>query len=182
MKRVIIIPTKERIIQAANDVAVRDGVINLTLDAVAKEAGLSKGGLLYHFPTKEALVAALVDHFARHFENTIDDAQHAASPGAGTFTRSFIEATFEAFPMPRGVHAGLLTAILLNPELLEDFRAKFTRWHEQIQDDGLDPTMASLLRYAADGIWASELLGLAPPSDELRQQLRDLMLRLARAE
>ena len=35
-----------------------DGERSATLDTVAKRAGVSKGGLLYHFPNKEALIAA----------------------------------------------------------------------------------------------------------------------------
>lgn len=182
-------PTKERILHAANDVALRDGVINLTLEAVAKEAGLSKGGLLYHFPNKEALVAGLVARFADHFEETLHNALHnvhdagptdPAPTDTGAFTRSFINATFDDSPAPRGLHAGLLAAMLLNPDLLEGAQDKYEQWHDKIQDDGLDPTLASLLRYAADGIWASELLGLAPPSAALREQLRELMLTLTR--
>lgn len=172
--------TKERILQAANDVAIRDGVIHLTLDAVASEAGLSKGGLLYHFPNKEALVAGLVARFAEHFEQTLDDVRGSERSGSGAFTRSFIRTAFDDTPAPEGLHAGLLAAMLLNPELLGGVQDKYEQWHKKVQDDGLDPILASLLRYAADGIWASELLGLAPPSDELREKLHELMLNLTR--
>ena len=37
---------------------------SLTLDAVGAATGVSKGGVLYHFPTKEALVAALVEQLS----------------------------------------------------------------------------------------------------------------------
>ena len=33
-----------------------EGVVKLTLEAVAQRAGVSKGGLLYHYPSKEALI------------------------------------------------------------------------------------------------------------------------------
>ena len=36
------------------------GVAKLTLEAVAKEAGVSKGGLLYHFSNKEALIEGMI--------------------------------------------------------------------------------------------------------------------------
>ena len=48
--------TKERIIRAAEDLVIRDGVSKLTIEAAANEAGLSKGGVLYHFPSRDALV------------------------------------------------------------------------------------------------------------------------------
>jgi AcrR family transcriptional regulator len=48
--------TKERIVSAAEEVVLRHGVSRLTLEAAALEAGLSKGGVLSHFPTRDALV------------------------------------------------------------------------------------------------------------------------------
>ena len=41
--------TRKRLLDAAAAVVRRDGAGALTLDAVAAEAGVSKGGLLYHF-------------------------------------------------------------------------------------------------------------------------------------
>ena len=52
--------TKLEVLRAAHRVVLRDGVSALTLEAVAREAGRSKGGLLYHFPTKEALIQGLI--------------------------------------------------------------------------------------------------------------------------
>ncbi len=60
--------TRETLIQAANQVLVRDGINHLTLEAVAQVAGVSKGGLLYHFPNKEALVEGMIDHYLSQFE------------------------------------------------------------------------------------------------------------------
>ncbi|MFJ4261667.1 TetR/AcrR family transcriptional regulator [Paenarthrobacter nicotinovorans] len=36
----------------------------ITLDKVAREAGVSKPGLMYHFPTRDALMSGLVEHAA----------------------------------------------------------------------------------------------------------------------
>ena len=51
---------RDRMLDAAEVVVTRHGIANLTLDAVAAEAGMSKGGLLHHFPSKDRLVDALV--------------------------------------------------------------------------------------------------------------------------
>ncbi|HEX2269893.1 MAG TPA: helix-turn-helix domain-containing protein [Pyrinomonadaceae bacterium] len=48
------------LLDTAEAVVVHQGIANLTLDAVAAEAGMSKGGLLHHFPTKDRRVEALV--------------------------------------------------------------------------------------------------------------------------
>ncbi len=48
--------TQDLIFKACIPILVHKGLTNLTLAAVANEAGLTKGGLQYHFPTKESLV------------------------------------------------------------------------------------------------------------------------------
>jgi AcrR family transcriptional regulator len=55
------------LLDAAEAVVMRQGIANLTLDAVAAEAGMSKGGLLHHFPTKDRLVEALVTRSAENW-------------------------------------------------------------------------------------------------------------------
>ena len=49
----------EVILDAAETLLRRSGTRTLTIDAVAAEAGLSKGGVLHHYASKDALVTAL---------------------------------------------------------------------------------------------------------------------------
>ena len=60
--------SKNAILDAAEAIVVKSGAVHMTLDAVAAEAGISKGGLIYHFPTKEALLQAMIDRQAELFE------------------------------------------------------------------------------------------------------------------
>src|SRR5687768_15624169 len=52
----VVSPARERILEAAERVVGDVGAARMTLEGVAQAAGVSKGGLLYHFPTKEALL------------------------------------------------------------------------------------------------------------------------------
>ena len=65
----------------------RGGPQALTLDAVAAEAGVSKGGLLYHFASKPALLEALFDRWLTAFETAIE-ARATGEPGG--FTRAYV--------------------------------------------------------------------------------------------
>ena len=40
----------KQLLESAATIAGRDGIASLSLNAVAREAGVSKGGLLHHFP------------------------------------------------------------------------------------------------------------------------------------
>ena len=53
--------TQQRLLDVAGELVTESGVMALTLEAVAKRAGVSKGGLLHHFPTKDALLIAVLE-------------------------------------------------------------------------------------------------------------------------
>ena len=67
--------SREKILAAAADVARESGPGSLSLDAVASRAGVSKGGLLYNFPTKAKLMQGLVEGYLRDFEQALETAQ-----------------------------------------------------------------------------------------------------------
>src|SRR5680860_142372 len=53
--------TRDRLLDAFERLLVEGGTRAATLDAVAAAAEVSKGGLLYHFPSKDDLVTGLLD-------------------------------------------------------------------------------------------------------------------------
>ncbi len=166
--------TKGRIIAAAEEVVLRDGVARLTLEATAAEAGLSKGGVLYHFPTRDALVLGMVGKIIDEFDHDIE-AEMAAQDGPGRFTRAYIRATMNpAIPAPDHqdrLGAALIAAAAAEPALLAPLQAAADRWQGRLEDDGLDPVTATVLRLASDGLWLCDLFGLAPPAAGLRASI-----------
>jgi AcrR family transcriptional regulator len=175
--------TKQRIIDAAEEVVLRDGVARLTLDAAAAQAGLSKGGVLYHFPTRDSLVAGMVDKIIAEFDEDIER-EVGGDAGPGAFTRAYIRATMA--PSSSGpdredrLGAALIAAAAAQPELLQPLQEAADRWQACLEDDGLDPTLATVLRLACDGLWLCDLFGLAAPSPAMRSALGDELTRLAR--
>lgn len=173
--------TRQRILQAANEVVLREGVGALTLDAVAHAAGVSKGGLLYHFPAKEALIAGMIDALVAGFEAALA-ARLPEAGGAeqtGSWLRAYIEETFAHDQPGMTLSAGLLAAVTTNPALLEPIRARYAVWQRQAETDGIDPVVGTLIRLAADGLFFAELLHLAPPGEPLRAQVARALLKLA---
>ena len=72
LESVAIMLAPETLLDAAIRVVTRDGFAAMTLDAVAKEAGVSKGGLTHHFATKDALITAMLDHFVQRLLRELD--------------------------------------------------------------------------------------------------------------
>lgn len=171
--------TCRRILAAAEDLVIRDGVAKLTLEAAAHEAGVSKGGILYHFGTRAALVSAMVERLLESFEE--DLARYGAHRGRpGDFTRAWVRATLapEAGERDRRLGAALLAGVASEGELLGPLRERYDSWQHAIDKDGLDKDLATLLRLAADGLWFSDLFSLAPVSGRRRQAVGRRLLEM----
>jgi AcrR family transcriptional regulator len=162
--------TKDRLLDAAGAVVRRDGPQALTLDAVAAEAGVSKGGLLYHYGTKQELIEALVARWLAEFQDDID----AADPH---FVRGYVRASDPAGEIADEL--GLLAALVADPAVLRTVRERYAIWQDRVEREGSDPVDATVARLAADGLWLAELLGMAPPRGRLREQVLSRLLELA---
>ncbi len=76
----------------------------------------------------------------------------------------------------------MIAAVLLNPELLDPNRQSYETRQTLIEQDGIDPVLANIIRLAVDGLWFSELLAFAPPREPLRAQLMETLLSLTTGE
>jgi AcrR family transcriptional regulator len=176
------ISTRERILEAAEDVVLSDGVTCLTLEKAAARAGLSKGGVLYHFRTKDALVAAMVERLADRFDEGLR-VHRGLRPERGEFARAYVEECF-AEPVTdddlrvERVGAALIAAIASQPELLASLRASFAGWQREIEQDAADPVAATIARFAADGMWLCELFGIDGLTPAMRDAVRAAVLRM----
>lgn len=169
----------DQILDAAEVVVARSGAAHLTLESVANEAGVSKGGLLYHFPTKEALLQGMLHRVLARVE---DDQQRFAAEQTGTQAAGLIglvRAGFLKRPEQRQIAAALLAAGANNPDLLQPVRA----WHARnVQNMALsrgNPSRANVVMLALDGLWLSELLQTSPLTDEERRRLQIELEQLA---
>lgn len=174
--------TREAIIRAANTIVGREGAARLTIEAVARESGLSKGGVLYHFRSKDALVAGMIAALIDEFEADMDRHLARERPGAGSWLRAYVRASATPEALPDDGYASLLAAIGTNPSLLEPLRARYAAWQARLEGDGLQAATATLVRLAADGLWLADLFGLATPSGRLRAELIDTLLELAKGD
>ncbi len=178
--------TRARILCAAEDLVIRDGVSKLTLDAAAHEAGVSKGGILYHFPSRAALVSAMVERFVVSFDADLDR-YGANGGGPGDFTRGYLRATLAPSEVPgdaprdnrdQRLGGALLAGVASDPELLTPLRDRFDAWQAAVSSDGLPAEVATLVRLTSDGLWLSDLFGLAPVTGELREKVGERLFAL----
>ncbi len=164
--------TGRAILAAANRIVQERGVEHLTLDLTAQEAGVSKGGLLYHFPSKEALIRGMIQDYLDRFTADLEAAaRQPENQGPGRWTRAYLYTTYDDYQRSPRMSSGLLAAVATNPALLAPMQQAFEQWVQRLEQDGLDPTTAMIVRLAVDGLWMVELFGLAPPAPELREKI-----------
>jgi AcrR family transcriptional regulator len=148
---------------------LRDGGV-LSLEVAARAAGLTKPGLMYHFPTKEALVTGLVDHLLDTY--AVEFRTHLR--GAGETAAERIEA-YLRWSLGR-VHDAADLAFLADPRLREEMSE---RWATRLDSwlgvpaDLPAPTRARLLavRMMADGCWYADATGCVPLTPDERNDL-----------
>jgi AcrR family transcriptional regulator len=188
-------PTRERILDEAVDLFGFRGVEAVSLDEIARAVGVRKQSVLYWFPSKEALVAAVLDTVADELIVVISAAIRASDDDPLVRIDAVIRAVFGP-AVRRPALLGLVRELgRLDPELVDRLRSRVqplveacVRYLEDEMDRGrlrrADPRLVAALAYATvTGIatepealetvgWQRDLAGLRRLRDELRSFIR----------
>ncbi|RKS06352.1 TetR family transcriptional regulator [Nocardiopsis sp. Huas11] len=164
--------TRTRILDGALDLLRAEGGGSVTLDAAAKQAGLTKPGLMYHFPTKEALKLGIVEHVAERWERMLLD--HLAEP-LGTAsphqrTRAYVAVALTA-PFDRADYA-VCTDALYRDAFHEIWERRFDPWLHLPEDlPDQDRARLTAARLLADGYWTAAATDVFPVPERDRAQV-----------
>lgn len=159
---------KTRILEAAKSLAEsHDSVqgVTISLESVAQEAGLTKPGLMYHFPTKEALMVGLVGFAGEHWARMLEEHTGRTAAELTSFERhrAYVHVATTA-EVSRSDY-WIFSDALYHPKLVQAWSQHLGPWFDV---EGLDPHVVSLLtaaRFCADGAWMSEATGVFPAAD-----------------
>ncbi|HEY1101128.1 MAG TPA: TetR/AcrR family transcriptional regulator [Myxococcota bacterium] len=156
---------RQTLLDVAAAVAVRIGPGRITLDLVASEAGVSKGGLLHHFPSKQALLTALFEASIVSIDARIDaalaaddlvtaaavDAVAKDAARVGRFTRAYLRAVVDAGAMDKTWDT--LAALLTSEPTLSPLWAQWLDKRLIAHADTDCSTTLTVVRLAVDGLW-----------------------------
>jgi AcrR family transcriptional regulator len=175
--------TREKLIQAAAQLVVSKGIHRVTLEQIALEAGVSKGGLLHHFPTKQALLSGLIEQVGRVFKVRLEKFMGLeTSDQPGRLARAYIRASFEYEADELHLTNAIAKVVGEFPELLLELQAEFAQLDQEMQADGLPAARAIVIRLACDGLWFSELIGVTSLEEPLRSQMLEELIAMTRFE
>ncbi|MGE7090453.1 TetR family transcriptional regulator [Lysinibacillus sp. NPDC048646] len=169
-KRALIIRTAIHYLQE-NDLST------LTLEKVAGKAGVSKGGLLYHFKTKDVLHAAIAESIMAEFIESYEK-RAQQEHGVGRLTRGFILASQQ--DLAEGAWFNIAIQIIQNEHT--SISTAYEQILEDLLHDDLETSIVHLIRLTIDGLYYSKLLNIAPVSKEVTEMVFAQLLQMTRKD
>lgn len=173
---------RTRILDAVVDIIQRDGVTAVTFDAVASETKLTRGGLLYHFPSREELILATHKHLAERWENEMAKAAGKEAAAATSAER------LAAYVQTCAKSANRAELILMlesanEPGFGDIWQDVIDRWTPPVPDPDDQAALSRFIaRVAADGLWIHEALSSQPLPKKLKERISRQIVAMADRE
>lgn len=171
---------KDLIIAESRALIAGGGFGALTYDALARATGMTKGGILYHFPTKDALVRGVFEDVLARRTARLDHNLDTDPDVASKTDRLVAYVRSTAGEEPSSEELSLFVDAMRFRELRELWRESGLVALEGREFDtaGVD---GQLMRFAADGLWMLESLGVVTLTSAQRQRLVARATHLIRA-
>jgi AcrR family transcriptional regulator len=158
--------TRERILTAVRDLLAHGGPSEVTLEAVASRAGISKGGLLYHFSSKAALYLGLQERV----RDTVA-AEMADRAARGDAARAYLDYAAPESEDEAEFFTSLIAAVRTgedaDPQALALLADSFRAWEAPMRAAVADPVRAETIRLVGIGLYLGATAGLPQPEPEL---------------
>ncbi len=175
------ITTRQKILETAVSIVESNGAAHLTIDAVAAAAGLSKGGVLYHFPSKRALLEAMLSLLMETSTQRIQKLREEPPAQEQPTIVPMIQAEQEQQPKERAMALAILAAAAEDPSLLNPAKTFIADRFREAGADTTDAQLAHILLLAAEGLRFLDMLNLLPEEIANREQFFDRLLQLSRS-
>jgi AcrR family transcriptional regulator len=174
--------TRTQLMEAAAQIVTERGMDNLTLDLVAQRAGVSKGGLIHHFPTRQTLLEGLFQSLLAVFQKSIEDFISIDENTKGRFTRAYIKST--VFTNDSEHKNKLLAAFSLATSKNKILSTAWQIWQQKQIDkynENACSVVGRIVRYAADGMWLEDCCGGESINPEERENVVEYLIKLTYA-
>ena len=171
--------SRESILQAAEEIVARRGPSHLTLETAANEAKVSKGGLFYHFRSKEALLDAMIRRSVQLLETEHTKVAESLTGERNGKLKANIIGTLRHLEGQRPVLTAVVAAIANDPKLVEPMRESFRSDFQALcKELNLRMEDVAVLFLASQGLLLMELLGLSFLTPSQVRKVTQRMLQL----
>ncbi|MBN3853664.1 TetR/AcrR family transcriptional regulator [Paraburkholderia sp. Ac-20340] len=164
--------SRKKAIAAALAILTRDGVGALTFDSLSRESGISKGGLLHQFRTKQGVLQALLEHQRGEFIEIAADYMNGEGRDKAEPTLASQIAIFRhALNQPDSVARAMLAVMVESPQMLEGNRDGNEEVMQAIGKEAVDHDLSLIRYFAASGMAFHLLMGLTELDEATRHRL-----------
>ncbi|GAA1080464.1 TetR/AcrR family transcriptional regulator [Tsukamurella spumae] len=146
---------RAKLLDAFVKILIEHGERAATLEAVAAEAGVSKGGLLYHFGSKDALVEGLV---ARLDQLVAQDVELMAAAPEGAVEYYVRTSVFADTPLDRAIVAVFRLSQGANARAQQAARGMQEQWLRTLRAQVPDEDTARAVLLLGDGLYYNAAL------------------------
>lgn len=162
----------ERLKHEATRIAAESGIGRVTVDRVAAAAGTTKGGFFHHFPSKEALLQAILLEQSQTFEAEVE--RHVTA--GRSYASALIETVIDCSSRDRGAIRMLVEAVAQSNDLAGVLEARVQQWQARLAAEGVPAERRERIRLALDGCVFGALLS---PEGRVSDETATAMRRLA---
>src|ERR1700730_8148239 len=171
---------RDRILDAAESVILDSGGRTFTLDAVAERAGISKGGLVYTFATKDGLVRAALEREVSRFQDAVRQRLGDMPLDPLEMVLAHIEEALDEDDAATRKAAFLVTALVHAPEMLEPVRRYYRALLDPLRSECGEVQEVRHALLAVEGIFLLRGLGFVEVSEDEQKSVllhaRDIVI------
>ncbi len=153
---------RRALLDQAARITLEQGLSKVTFQAVADAVGVTKGGVMHHFTTKNALILEVFHDAMAKFEAEVNQAMTKDPVRYGSFTRAYIDATISLGEKGQEEfdNQATLYVLMLGDSELRELWAEWA--NEQLKKHKATDNTETLcmVRLVADGIWLSDFSGI----------------------
>ena len=157
---------RDRIVRAYVDHVVAHGPDAVTLEAVATRAGVSKGGLLYHFGSKDALLTGFLDWVRELTDADIATARAAAAAGEESVARYYLRTSADDPQRDTAMFRSMVALLTLagaEEAAAVAAREVMAAWRDVLAREAGDELTGDLVAALGDGIYLRAIAGEHSP-------------------
>jgi len=146
---------RESVLDAFEALLIAEGERAATMDATARAAGVSKGGLLYHYASKEALESALLERMETLVRDDVEEMRADPAGLVAAFVRTSV---MDDSPVDRALIAGSKLAQSGNADAAQALRRVRQQWEDALRPHTRDETALQLVLLVSDGLYFNNSL------------------------
>jgi AcrR family transcriptional regulator len=170
--------SRQKVLDAAERIVKSRGAAALTFDEICVESGVTRGGITYHFKTKDLLLKALVERDLAQWRQRECSLKPEGGCNESAELIGYIRSSTDKSEDERRYIAGMVSAALLEPDLMKPVRDFHAERFDRVTWTDAD-LRRMVLRLAADGLFWLELFRCYELPAEVRTRLIGLMESLA---